>query len=411
MDVLKKLLPALLLVSGVASCDKQESTPAGSQFIKSGNENCDQQQIPGEYLVYWQNGKVTVEKATDEESFLNQYLSDHQDEIIKAEPHYRVQMEEKILERGWGGEINWGAYSVEADWAWGKSQLGSEVIVAVIDSGLDRSHPQLQGVVALNNQEEINGLDDDGNGYVDDRYGYDFVANSHDVKDYTGHGTHVAGVIAARHDVGQVLGVAPGVKILPLNFINANGGGNIIDALNAIRYAASRNVKVINASWGGEACSTLLRDEIKALIPQNILFVAAAGNKGNDISLRPEYPAAFALDNMITVGASTYDNKTAGFSNWGVLVDIVAPGANIFSTYPFDRDKDDSVADGVTSLGGTSMAAPFVSAAAALLWSQSPDASYVEIKAALLGGVMPGPYPVHSRGALNIPRAMGGLGL
>lgn len=409
MDVLRKLLPVLLLASGVANCDKQEATPAGSQFIKSGNEGCDQQQIPGEYLVYWQSGKVTVEAATDEDAFLNQFMSDHKDEILKAEPHYRIQAEEKIVGRGWGGEINWGVYSTEADWAWGKSQLGSDITVAVIDSGFDRSHPELEGVVAINEQEEINGIDDDGNGYVDDRYGYDFVGDTHEVSDYTGHGTHVAGVIAARHDVGQILGVAPGVKILPLNFINRNGGGQIIDALNAIRYAASRKVKVINASWGGEACSSLLRDEIQALIPQNILFVVAAGNSGNDISRLPEYPAAFLIDNIITVGASTFDNKTAQFSNYGVLVDLVAPGANIASTYPEGFDYD-GLRDGVATLDGTSMAAPYVSAAAAVLWAQKPDASYEEIKAALVSGVIKGPYPVQSQGALNIPRAMGLLG-
>ncbi len=409
MDVLKKLLPVLLLASSIVSCDKQEASPAGSQFIKSGNEGCDQQQIPGEYLVYWQSGKVSVERATDENVFLSQFINDHKDEILKAEPHYRIQIEEKILERGWGGEINWGAYSSEADWAWGKSQLGTDITIAVIDSGLDRSHPELEGVVAINEQEEINGVDDDRNGYVDDRFGYDFVADTYDVSDYTGHGTHVAGVIAARHDVGQILGVAPGVKILPLNFINRNGGGQIIDALNAIRYAASRKVKVINASWGGEACSTLLRDEIEALIPQNILFVVAAGNSGNDISRLPEYPAAFSLDNMITVGASTFDNKTAQFSNYGVLVDLVAPGANIASTFPEEFDSD-GIQDGVVTLNGTSMAAPYVSAAAAVLWSQKPGASYGEIKAALMGGVTEGPYPVQSRGALNIPRAMGLLG-
>jgi subtilisin family serine protease len=395
------LFSIILLVG----CDQQQSSPAGSQFIKSGKEECEQSHIPGEYLVIWRSGKVTVESAPDEADFAKNFLDVHRDEIIKAEPHYQVQVEPMVFEQGWGGGLNWGVYSVQADWAWGKALPLRDVVVAVIDSGLDMTHPELQGQIAINQGEEINGIDDDGNGYVDDRYGYDFVRDHHEVIDETGHGTHVSGVISARHDRGKVLGLAPGVKVLPLRFIARNGGGRVIDAVNAIRYAAEQKAQVINASWGGESCSLLLRDEIAALEHKNILFVAAAGNQGNDLSRYPEYPAAFTLDNLITVGASTFDEKTARFSNYGQRVSLVAPGANIASTFPLELDMD-GLPDGVATLNGTSMAAPFVSAAAAWLWGQKPDATYQEVKRAILLGVEPGPYPVQSQGQLNLLRSL-----
>lgn len=409
MDVTVKLLMLLSSLLLIQCNSKQEAAPS-SKFVKSGSLGCDEQAISGEYLVVWKNGQVSVEHFSSDKEFVENFLAENADQILTSEPHYRLFLNSpnELIPYGWGGGVNWGVEAVEAPSVWDKKGAGEEIIVAVIDSGVDTTHDELQGVFAVNEAEELNGLDDDGNGLVDDVIGYDFVEQSGEVKDYTGHGTHVSGVIAARHDVGKVLGVAPDVKILPLGFIDSHGGGGVSGAIRAIRYAVDRGAKVINASWGGPGCSLPLRDEIAGLSQHNILFVAAAGNAGNDLSVFPEFPAAFGLDNIITVGASTVDNKTAGFSNYGREVDLVAPGANIVSTFPKEKDLDGNQ-DGLVALEGTSMAAPFVAAAAALLWSHNPAASYLQVKQALLAGVDSGPYPVKERGKLNIRRALEAL--
>ncbi len=405
MDV-KKLSP-LILFFLIISCNKREPANTGAQFNKSTETGCEENQIENEYLVRWKSGKITIEKSQSEDEFVGDFLERNQDEILSAEPHYRIQLSpnSELSQKDWGGSKNWGIDAIEAKVAWNKSLETEEIIVAVIDSGMDTTHPEFQNILAINEKEEINGIDDDGNGLIDDRMGYDFVSDSAEVKDYTGHGTHIVGVIAAQHDVGEILGVAPRAKILPLNFIGGNGGGTVLGAILAIQYAERRGAKVINASWGGSVCSLSLKDQIESLAQSNILFVAAAGNSGSNLDQFPEYPAAFILDNMITVGASTFDNKTAGFSNFGQRVDIMAPGANIFSTYPMEFDND-GTEDGIFSLNGTSMSAPFVTGAAALLWQYYPNASYIEIKQALLLGSSPGPYPVSTRSLLNIRLAL-----
>lgn len=405
MDVLLRF-SVIFLSPFLIQCSNNKVAAPSSQFIKSGNPDCGSREVKGQYLVHWKNGDITVEDYEDDETFIKDFIEKNSDLIKVAEPHYRIQLDhqEKLVQRGWGGHINWGVESIEAEILWEDPEERSEVIVAIVDSGMDKSHDQLKDALAINVNEEINGIDDDGNGLIDDRYGFDFVNGTGEVSDYTGHGTHIAGIIAAKHEIGKVWGVAPNVKLLPLNFINSDGGGLVQGAINAIRYAAQRKAKIINASWGGEVCSIPLRDEIAALAKQDILFIAAAGNSGNDIRSLPEFPAAFVLSNMITVGASTYDNKTAGFSNYGTLVDLVAPGANIVSTYPMEFDSDGNP-DGMVALNGTSMATPFVVAAAALLWGKKPDASYLDIRRALLDGVVPGPYQVKTRGMLNVRKA------
>ena len=395
----------------MVNCSKNESSGGSDVFKRTDTVSCEGKAIEGEYLVRWKDGSISVEHFDNDKKFIKDFLEKNKSKIVSSEPHYKILVShgEVVHQRDWGGEVNWGVEAIEASSAWNKNNQGEDVVVAIIDSGFDSEHPELMGTLAVNENEEMNGLDDDGNGLVDDRYGYDFVSDSAEMTDHTGHGTHIAGVIAAQHGVGSIDGAAPNVKLLPLNFISKNGSGSVDGAISAIRYAAKRGAKVINASWGGEACSQSLRDEIAALTKSNVLFVTAAGNSGNDISALPEYPAAFVLSNQITVGASTFDNKTAGFSNYGDLVDLVAPGAYVISTYPEEFDLYDEAQDGLTALNGTSMAAPFVAAAAALLWSHKPDASFVEIKQALVGGVTDGPYPVKSRGLLNVAGALSAL--
>ena len=373
---------------------------------------CQEEEIHGEYLVKWKNGKISIESAKNEDNFVQEFAKPRADEIEIIEPNYEVTIsygEFNLSSKRQESLVNWGPKTVGVQSVWQNNNYGDDVVVAIIDSGMDVSHHELVDTLAVNKAEKINGIDDDGNGLVDDRYGYDFYSDTHKMTDNTGHGTHIAGIIAANHSTGSIMGIAPKAKILPLNFIGPNGKGSSVGAINSIRYAAQRKARVINASWGGDTCSLVLRDEIKSLGDQGILFVTAAGNSGRDLNARPEYPAAFSLDNQITVGASTIEDFTAGFSNYGALVDLVAPGEDIYSTFPLGFDQKDKSADGIVELDGTSMAAPFVAAAAALLWAHKPDASYSQVKKAILEGAQTGYFPVKTRGRLNIEAAIQAL--
>ena len=297
----------------------------------------------------------------------------------------------------WGGYANWGIDSIVAKKLWDQNIFGEDVIVAIIDSGIDRQHPQLVNQLYVNPNETENGIDDDGNGLIDDINGYDFPNNSGNLYDGSGHGTHVAGIVAADHANGSIKGVAPRAKILAFDFFDDDGGGSVFDALAAIRAAEFKGARIINASWGGAACSRSLREILNELSQKNILFVAAAGNESLNIDRDPMYPAAFSASSQITVGAMTADGSTAGFSNYGKLVHLVAPGADILSTYPLPE---------LTAVEhGTSMAAPFVSGAAALLWSAFPQATAKQIKQALVSTSKAGPFPVLSRGSLDVDAA------
>jgi subtilisin family serine protease len=415
MDVGKSVFFALLCLL-LVNCDDRPPAETSSQFKKTTNPGCEGQSIQGEYLVHWKNGAVTVEHASDDHQFQDEFLKKHQDEILLAEPHYQIRVstpQDFHQKAGWGNYVNWGIDAIGAEGLWEVAPGDSDVVVAVIDSGVDIGHPQLVGALYSNPNEIENGLDDDGNGYIDDIHGYDFVAGTGKVRDYTGHGTHVAGTIVAQHDSGEVMGVAPNVKLLSLGFINDGGGGSVSHALDAITYAVSQQARVINASWGGDNCSVVLQQAIESLASHNVLFVTAAGNRGNNIDFFPEYPAAFEIDNMITVGSSSFaqlypEQVMSDFTNYGERVDIMAPGDDIYSTVPAEFDQDGPL-DGMARSEGTSMAAPHVAGAAALLWSLNPDASYSQIKQALLQGARSGPFRVRTRGSLDLPGALRSL--
>lgn len=288
----------------------------------------------------------------------------------------------------------WGQADVEANLLWELGFKGDGVTIALIDGGVDQSHPSLAERI-YTNEDEIpnNGLDDDQNGLIDDFHGFDFAEGVPEGS-ISYHGTHVAGIMVAEPQGGPMLGVAPKAKILPLNIMGPRGGGSMSAAVFAIKYAQSRGVKIINASWGGSVCSDSLKESINELGGRGILFVSAAGNDGFDIETYPEFPAAFNLANQITVGASVPSGLMASFSNYGThKVHILAPGHQILSTVP----------GGWQVASGTSMAAPFVSGVAALLWGAFPNANHLQIRSAILASVVePKNYhPVLARGRIN----------
>ena len=362
-----------------------------------------------QFIVRWKSGKVTAERAANTQEFFDEVLLKHESEIVQAEHDHRIYIPEPQKPQFKDNpdlmvdsDVNWGIRKIAADTVWLNAQ-GTGVTVAVVDSGVDVSHSQLKNQLFVNFAEKngTTGVDDDGNGLIDDISGWDFVGNTGTVTDVGQHGTHVAGIIAAEHvSSEQVKGVAPGAKLLPLNFMDTSRSGTLSDAIKAIDYAVTKGARVINASWGGTACSQILQNKISELGSQGVLFVTAAGNESTDLSVFPSFPAAYEFAHQITVGASTPNDLRADFSNFSIqFVHLLAPGEDIISTVAPDdpRSKKD----------GTSMATPFVAGAAAVLFSSRPSASPEQIKAAILQSVDTNDniVDVQSFGRLNLRKA------
>jgi subtilisin family serine protease len=291
---------------------------------------------------------------------------------------------------------------IDADEAWSVTTGSPDAVVAVVDTGVDYTHPDLSANIWTNPGEVPgNGADDDANGYVDDIRGYDFFGGDANPQDDNDHGTHVAGTIAAVGSNGVgITGVSWRARIMPLKFLGANGSGDTADAVDAIRYATANGARVINASWGGGGYSQALADAIEDADRAGVLFVAAAGNASTDIDSSPTYPASYQTVGLIAVAASDANDEGSSFSNVGRRsVDLAAPGSAIYSTVPGGYDTFD----------GTSMASPHVAGAAALALAASPSASPAGLKALLLRTADPLSSPgfyTASDGRLNAGRAL-----
>jgi subtilisin family serine protease len=317
-----------------------------------------------------------------------------------AEPNVRVhafaQPDDPSYAQLWGLEntgqaINGLAGKADADIdaprAWSVSTGSAAVTVGVIDTGVDYTHPDLAANIWINPGEDCpgcrnDGIDNDGNGYVDDWRGWDFKNDDNDPFDDNGHGTHIAGTIGAVGDNGTgVVGVNWTVRIMPLKFLGADGVGDAADAVRALQYATAMGAQVTNNSWGGDDYSQALADAIAEADARDSLFVAAAGNSFTNTDTSPNYPSGYALPNVIAVAATDQSDAKAWFSNYGRrTIDLGAPGTNILSTKPGASYQ---------YLDGTSMATPQVAGAAALAWSAARSASAVGVKALLLGTVDP----------------------
>lgn len=279
-----------------------------------------------------------------------------------------------------GGTVDADIDAVEA---WDIHTGNDSVVVAVVDTGIDYNHPDLADNIWVNPGEIAgNGIDDDGNGYVDDIHGIDCANNDSDPMDDNNHGTHVAGTIGATGNNGVgVVGVNWTTQLMGLKFLRANGGGAISDAIECLAYAANMaarttdpvNLKVTNNSWGGGGFSQVALDAFNALGAESVLSAVAAGNDyGNDNDTSPVYPASYDAESIITVASTTHTDGMSSFSNFGAeSVDLGAPGSDILSTV---------VGGGYDSLSGTSMATPHVAGALTYLWSYNPSYSASALK-------------------------------
>jgi thermitase len=259
---------------------------------------------------------------------------------------------------------------IDAPEAYGVTLGSPSIIVAVLDSGVDLNDPD------LNTKLWTNPVNDAAEGYPNDIHGWNFVSDDNDVQDDNGHGTHVTAIIAAQGNNGYgISGVAPGVQIMPLKFLDENGNGSTSDAVSAIYYAVQHGARVINASWGGVEAYGPLADAIQYANANNVVFVTAAGNTGTDNDTVPSYPASYELPNELSVAAIDQNGNLASFSDYGpATVNLAAPGVNIVSEVPTSI-----VPSGLESLSGTSMSAAYVSGVAALVASVEPTFTAAQI--------------------------------
>lgn len=268
--------------------------------------------------------------------------------------------------------------------AWFKTTGSSKIVVAVLDSGVEYTHFDLIRNI-WERPADMAPYFDDELGEFKDLHGFNATDRLRDPMDDNGHGTHCAGIIGAEGDNNYgIAGINWNVEIMPLKFLDANGSGTTKDAIEAINYAIERkragvNLRIISASWGSTQKSRALRDAIKRAGDEGILFVAAAGNNGDDSDKRPHFPAGYDLPNMVAVAALDRNDKLAGFSNYGAKsVHIAAPGKEILSTW---------LKGAFYVASGTSMATPEVAGVAALILSTNPKMSVKELRDKLFSSV------------------------
>lgn len=268
----------------------------------------------------------------------------------------------------------WALKYIGAKQAWEKTHGDREVVVAVLDTGVDIYHPELRSRLFVNKleMEGLPGVDDDNNGYIDDAVGWDFHDNTNNPMDSNAHGTHCAGVIGAiaNNSIGMA-GVAA-VSIMPLRVMGTDGSGRYSSFVQAIEYARRNGATILSNSYGGPDDDASLKEQVKMATDAGLLYVVAAGNEGTDLDATKAYPASWALPNMLTVAASDERECMAAFSNYGKnTVHLAAPGVSIISTVPteFKYKRHGTDYDTFAPMDGTSMATPYVAGAAALVVS------------------------------------------
>src|SRR5688500_9145555 len=335
-----------------------------------------------------------------------------QADVLSVEPEYRRSRfagptGEPLFGRQWalnntgqtvGGFAGARDVDMNVPEAWGVTTGSSSLVVAVIDDGVDFSHPDLASRKWVNPGEVAgDGLDNDANGFVDDVNGWDFCNGDntvHDADDF--HGTHVAGSIAATGNGTGIAGIAPSVKIMAVKFLSDDPAcGTDAQAANAIAYAAAQGADIINASWGGSDFSATLRSAIAA--HPGVLMVAAAGNSNSDNDVAPVYPASYDLPNILSVAAVHNEGFLTDATNYGVgSVDLSAPGEDILSSIP-GADWE--------YFSGTSMAAANASGVAALAASARPAllADAAKLRAHLIGTARALPSTL---GWVSVPRLL-----
>lgn len=377
--VLVKFKPGVSTAQATSALDRAESVPA----------------VLTRKARFFNTTVVSVSAARADIPAIVKAISAWPD-VEYAEPDYllyaAVRPNDTYFNNLWGLE-NTGQFSgtpdadIDATEAWDTFTGDASLVVGVIDSGIDYTHPDLAANMWVNPVEiPNNGRDDDGNGYIDDIHGINAITGTGNPMDDNGHGTHCAGTIGAVGNNNRgIAGVAWKVKLMGLKFLDSKGFGFTSDAIEALAYVKTMktqygvNIKITSNSWGGYYYSKELADAISASNAAGILFVAAAGNDALNTDIEPHYPSSYQIANVISVASSDHNDALSSFSNYGFTsVDLAAPGSSIYSTIPNNS---------YAYYSGTSMATPHVAGAAALLLGYWPTLGVAEVKSLLMENV------------------------
>lgn len=382
---MKRIFKTLVLSITTAflfSCGAQKTNE--TVFPNQASGACANQSIKNKFIVGWEDGSYSIEHAPSEESFRKNFISKNLEKIRHIDRDVRIQirqMETPTMVREQAYDLQWQVDQISARSVWNQGYYGQNIIVGVVDGMVDTSHPQLAHNISYSRQ--FNNQANDAN--------------------LNRHGTHVSGIIAADPSLGQVSGIAPQSRIAAGQFISNDGGGSIGDAIMAMHAVVQQGARIVNLSWGGAPCVENLQSTMNQLSSKGILLITAAGNESTNSDYSPTYPAAFMALNQINVAATGFNDLLASFSNRGYrTVQLAAPGQSIYSTTPGNT---------ITAMDGTSMAAPVVSGAAALLMSAVPEANAQQVKQALMTTVdVPGQYLQTSTGGrINVQNALSKL--
>ncbi len=360
----------------ISACSATEQ-----RYIGPETESCEEEAIDNEFIIVKKGGLFVRSSRSPSLREIER------DEVMWYEPNYRVHVERRLnrliqvrngeayLTEVASNEQTWEQLGIEN--FWNENFFGQDVPVAVLDTGVQSTSNYLEDRWVYNKLEYEAGeagagVDDDGNGLVDDISGWNFIDSSPESFDEWNHGTQIAHIIAGSAETPSGPGVAPKARILPIDFMNESGGDEI-DAVKAIDYAISRGAKIINNSWV-TPCSRLLKVTLENHSQKNVLFVNAAGNQGKELSAKLSYSSNIPGINLISVGSLDRVGQRSIFSNYGQHIRFFAPGEGILTFYGLQ----------VSESSGTSFSAAIVSGAAALLWSKYPDADVSKIKKELL---------------------------
>ncbi|GEO04529.1 hypothetical protein AAE02nite_21930 [Adhaeribacter aerolatus] len=446
----------ILSMAVLAGCEKNLDEPTGlaSQSASSDAVAQAQNHVPNEVLVKFKKGASEAARANAlarisgkvKEHILTKAMERFGDEgvylvhtplaaleavakakgleVEYAEPNYIYTHSAASTDTYFTNGSLWGMYGdgsspanqygSQAAEAWARGNTGSaSVVVGIIDEGIQFEHPDLKPNVWTNPHDPVDGVDNDKNGYVDDVHGWDFDGNDNTIYDggsrgsLDDHGTHVAGTIGGVNNGTGVVGVNWNVTMISCKFLGRRGGTTAnavkaVDYLNDLKSRHGMNIVASNNSWGGGGFSQALFDAVNRANTANILFVAAAGNGGNDgvgdnNDVTASYPSNYTSPNVIAVAAITSTGGRSSFSNYGATtVDIGAPGSSIYSTTAFNT---------YSSYSGTSMATPHVTGGVALYAASHPSASAAAIKNAIISSAVPTPSLTDkctSGGRLNV---------
>ncbi len=304
------------------------------------------------------------------------------------------------------GQMNYNRLNLKK--AWDINHGKKDIVVAVIDTGVDVEHEDLKANL-WKNKDEIpdNQIDDDKNGYVDDTWGWNFDQNNNSPIDGNRHGTHVSGTIGAVGDNGiGIAGVNWSTSIMPLKFLSDRGSGVTENGIKATIYAANNGARVINASWGGGGPSRAMEDAIRYAYSKGTIFIAASGNSKANTDRKPHFPSSYDVPGLISVVATAGRGVLSSFSNYGSFsVDVGAPGSDIYSTLPGSL---------YGRLSGTSMATPMVTGVAALMLSEAGELTPLQLRNGIMNATVPFPAykgKIATGGELSAEKALAQLQL